>query len=155
MTKTYPITGTACTTIDAPVGTVFEAISDVTRMGEWSPECVGGRWIDGATGPALGARFEGDNVASLGPVTLKRWSTTSEVVGFEPNELFEFVAEDHTNWRYEFEEHDGVTTVTERFSHPPYGGWQRIVYGVLASRRTAMTKGMQVTLDRVKEALER
>ena len=66
-----PVTGSATTTIDAPIGDVFAAVTDVTRMGEWSPECVGCRWIDGAGGPAVGARFEGDNVARVGPITVK------------------------------------------------------------------------------------
>ena len=30
---------------------VYAAISDVTRMGEWSEECVGCEWHDGFDGP--------------------------------------------------------------------------------------------------------
>ena len=30
-------------------------------MGRWSPECTGGKWLDGAAGPAEGARFKGSN----------------------------------------------------------------------------------------------
>ena len=149
-----PVTGTATIAIAAPIGEVFAAVSDVTRMGEWSPECVAARWVGGADGPAVGARFEGDNVAALGPVTLKRWTTTSEVSEFEPNAVFEFVAERHTTWRYEFAESGGGTVVTESFSHPPYVGWQKWVYGRLANRRRAMTAGMRATLERIKRALE-
>lgn len=154
MSDASTVTGSATTSIDAPIGEVFAAVTDVTRMGEWSPECVAGRWVDGAAGAAVGARFEGDNVASVGPITLKRWTTTSEVVGLEPNALFEFAVEGHTTWRYEFAEGDSGTIVTESFSHPPYVGWQKWVYGRLANRRTAMIKGMQATLDRVKRSLE-
>lgn len=153
-----PVTGTATATIQAPLGVVFSAVTDVTRMGEWSPECIAGRWIDGAEGAGVGARFEGDNVATVGPVTVKRWTTTSEVVGFEPNALFEFVTERHTTWRYEFADattDGGGTIVTESFRHPPYVGWQKWVYGRLANRRKAMTTGMQATLDRIKASLER
>ena len=71
-------------------------------MGEWSPECVACRWVGDATGPAVGAKFEGDNVAAIGPITLKRWTTTSEVVDAEPNASFEFIAEGYSTWRYEF-----------------------------------------------------
>lgn len=152
--STDPTTGSATTTIQAPIDDVFAAVTDVTRMGEWSPECVGCRWIDGAGGPAVGARFEGDNTAKLGPVTLKRWTTTSEVAGFEPNALFEFVAERHSTWRYEFAEVDDGTVVTESFSHPPYEGWQKWVYGRLANRQKAMIGGMQATLGRIKASLE-
>jgi hypothetical protein len=43
----------------------------------------------------------------------------------------------------------------ESFSHPPYVGWQKWVYGRLANRQKAMTKGMQATLDRIRQSLER
>ena len=153
--QTEPVTGSATTTIAAPIADVFAAVTDVTRMGEWSPECVACRWVGGATGPAVGAKFEGDNVATLGPITLKRWTTTSEVVEVEPNSSFEFVAEGYSSWRYDFVERDGATIVTESFSHPPYVGWQKWVYGRLANRRKAMTTGMQATLARIKQSLER
>ena len=152
--STDRVTGSATTTVQAPIGDVFAAVTDVTRMGEWSPECVACRWIDGAEGAAVGARFEGDNVAKLGPITVKRWTTTSEVVGFEPNAVFEFVAEGYSAWRYEFAERDGATVVTESFSHPAYDGWKKWVYGRLANRRSAMITGMQATLDRIKRLLE-
>ncbi|HAS09465.1 MAG TPA: SRPBCC family protein, partial [Acidimicrobiaceae bacterium] len=45
--------------IAAPPQRVWELISDITRMGEWSPETTGGKWLKGATGPAVGARFRG------------------------------------------------------------------------------------------------
>lgn len=152
---TEPVTGSATTTIAAPIGEVFAAVTDVTRMGQWSPECVACRWVGDATGPAVGAKFEGHNVAAIGPITLKRWTTTSEVVDLEPNATFEFIAEGYSAWRYEFAERDGATIVTESFSHPPYVGWQKWVYGRLANRQKAMTKGMQATLERIKQSLER
>lgn len=155
-----PTTGSATTTINAAIADVFAAVTDVTRMGEWSPECVAVRWVGEASGPAVGAGFEGDNVVALGPITLKRWTTTSEIVAFERDALFEFVTEGHTNWRYEFTESDPsaggarATIVTESFSHPPYAGWQKFVYGRLANRQRAMTAGLRATLDRIKSVLE-
>ena len=148
------MTGSATTTIAAPISAVFAAVTDITRMGEWSPECVACRWVDDTTGPAVGAKFEGDNVAAVGPVTLKRWTTTSEVVDIEPNASFEFIAEGYSTWRYEFAERDGATVVTESFSYPPYAGWQKLVYGRLLNRSKGMTTGMQATLNRIKESLE-
>ena len=146
--------GSTSITIDRPSAEVFAAVADITRMGEWSPECTGGRWVAPAEGPAVGAKFEGDNVAKVGPVTLKRWTTTSEVTACAPGEVFEFVAEGYTTWRFELTEHDGVTTVTESFSHAPYGGWQKFVYGTLLRREAAMVAGMGKTLARIKEVLE-
>jgi uncharacterized protein YndB with AHSA1/START domain len=148
------IEGSASTVINRPSSQVFAAVTDITRMGEWSPECIGGRWVAPATGPAVGARFEGDNVAKIGPVTLKKWTTTSEITGYVPNQVFEFVAEEYTTWRYQLEDRDGATSVTESFSFPPYVGWQKLVYGVLAQRTKSMVKGAEQTLNRIKVALE-
>ena len=39
-------------------------------MGRWSPECTGGKWVGGATGPAVGARFKGSNRHGV-----MRWTT--------------------------------------------------------------------------------
>ncbi len=47
--------------IAAPPDAVFELVTDLTRMGEWSPENEGGDWTGDATGPALGATFSGKN----------------------------------------------------------------------------------------------
>ena len=96
------VRGAATLMSDRGTHDVFVAVTDITRMGDWSPECVAGRWVAPATGPAVGAEFEGDNVAKVGPFTVKRWTTTSEITILVPDELFEFVAEGHTRWRYEF-----------------------------------------------------
>jgi len=152
---TKPLTGSATATIAAPINEVYAAVTDVTRMGEWSPECITCRWVGDATGPAVDAEFEGDNVAALGPITLKRWTTTSQVVDAESNVSFEFIAQGYSTWRYEFVELDGATVVTESFSYPPYAGWQKVVYGRLVNRQKAMVKGMHATLDQMKQSLER
>jgi len=51
----------ATTAVRASAEMVYDRISDVTRMGEWSPENQGGEWLDGATGAAVGARFRSRN----------------------------------------------------------------------------------------------
>lgn len=47
--------------IDAPAERVWTMVSDLPRMGEWSPENVGGEWLGDASGPETGARFVGRN----------------------------------------------------------------------------------------------
>ncbi|MEM9748776.1 MAG: SRPBCC family protein, partial [Actinomycetota bacterium] len=42
--------------IDAAVEDVWALVSDVTRIGEFSPETFEAEWLDGATGPAEGVR---------------------------------------------------------------------------------------------------
>ncbi|MCH7789307.1 MAG: SRPBCC family protein [Acidobacteria bacterium] len=140
--------------IDRTPDEVFAAVSDVSRMGEWSAETTKCRWVDGASGPAVGARFEGDNVAKLGPLTLKRWTTTSMVSECSPREVFEFVAEEYTTWRYEFASQGDQTRVTESFSHRPYEGLSGFVYEKVLRRPKAMVKGMKATLESMKSVLE-
>src|SRR5258706_1140585 len=107
-------TGQATTYIDASPEKVYGLISDVTRMGEWSPECERCEWLDGATGPAVGARFKGSNAHGLA-----RWSTKTKVVAAEPGREFGFVTthrgRDMTKWSYRFEPSSDGTTVTETF----------------------------------------
>jgi len=40
----------------APPEQVWDLVSDVTRIGSYSPETFEAEWIEGATGPAVGAR---------------------------------------------------------------------------------------------------
>ena len=60
--STELVTGFATTTIAAPI---IAAITDVTRVGDWGPECVACRWVGDAAGPVVGTKFEGDNVAAV------------------------------------------------------------------------------------------
>ena len=98
--------------IAAPAEKVWELVADLPRMGEWSPENAGGKWIGGATGPALGAVFKGSNKNGI-----RRWSTNATVIGCEPGKLFEFAVSSGplaiAHWRYEFEPTDSGCRVTE------------------------------------------
>ena len=71
--------------IDAPADAVYALVSDLPRMGEWSPESTGGRWVKGASGPAVGARFRGTNANES-----KAWATTCTVVEATPGSAFVF-----------------------------------------------------------------
>ncbi len=146
--------GTESVEIDRDPAVVFAAIVDVTRIGEWSPECIGARWIDGATGPGVGAKFEGDNRAALAGITLKKWTTTSEVTEYVPDRVFEFRAEGYTTWRYELEPIGSGTRVTESYDYTAQPGAQTFVYETVLRRPTAMRKGMRRTLDRIKASVE-
>ena len=42
------------TVVPAPPEQVYALVADVTRTPEFSPEVVSCRWLDGATGPAVG-----------------------------------------------------------------------------------------------------
>ena len=147
-------TGSASVVINRDSAAVFALITDVTRTGEWSPECLGGRWVGDADGPAVGAKFEGDNALVVAGMTMKKWTTTSEVTACVPGEVFEFVAEEYTTWRYALEPVGSGTRVTESFDFTTASAVQRLLYESIARRPASMVKGMQKTLDRMKAHLE-
>lgn len=68
-----------------PPERVWALVSDVTRTGQWSPENTGGRWVDGATGPAPGAQFVGTNRNGI-----FRWWTSCRVTECVPGQRFAF-----------------------------------------------------------------
>src|SRR3954466_5026979 len=89
----------ASAVVPAPPEKVWAMVADITRMGEWSPETRKAEWIDGSTGPEVGATFKGHN--QRGPVA--RWTTTCKVIESEPGRVFAFNAgepDPHAVWRY-------------------------------------------------------
>jgi len=150
-------TGQARVHIDAPPGKVYDLVSNVTRMGEWSPETVKCEWIDGATGPAVGARFKGSNKRGLA-----RWSTKPEVVVAEPGREFAFETRGMgpvTKWTYRFEPAtDGGTDATESFELKDDLPWyiaatDRYLMGI-KDRKADLIDAMKQTLERIKKAAE-
>lgn len=143
-------------TVQAPPERVWELVSDITRAGEWSPEATGGRWRGGATGPAVGARFTGGN--RHGRI---RWATRCRVTECEPPHRFTFVVdESRTAWGWVLEPTaDGATTVVawrEKTGRAalPVRLLQRS--GILGRDREGMMReGLERSLDRVKEIVER
>jgi hypothetical protein len=133
----------------------YARISDLPRMGELSPENRGGRWLRGATGPDVGARFRGHNANGI-----RRWSTSVVVTAAEPGREFTF---DTTfwgipvsRWRYTFEPTGAGCRVTESWEDRRPGwfkGPAGLATGVLD--REQMTGGsIEHTLARLKTVLE-
>jgi hypothetical protein len=151
---------TVTTTVEAPAEAVYDLVADLTRMGEWSPENTGGTWLDGADGPAVGARFKGKNKRRGG------WSTTCTVLTADPGREFAFAvgkpAKPSTVWRYRFEPEGAATRVTESFELPVERPgaverfFTRIGTGVSWDERPDdMARGMETTLARLKDTAER
>ncbi|MGH9184504.1 MAG: SRPBCC family protein [Acidimicrobiales bacterium] len=143
------------THIDAPPGRVWDLVTDVTRMGEWSPECTGCEWNDDAGGPTVGARFKGHNRHGL-----VRWTTRCEVSVADAPSHFAFdVEQSGARWGYRFEADDGGTRLTEyREQRRPKRWWVRPVYAFRLlgwDRERIVVDGMQQTVDRIKAAAER
>ncbi|HEX4725296.1 MAG TPA: SRPBCC family protein [Pseudonocardiaceae bacterium] len=84
---------------------VWAMVTDLPRMGEFSPENIGGRWLDGATGPAVGARYRGFNRHNGDG---REWWTRVTVVEYEDRRLFTFdvrapIGIRVSRWSYEIE----------------------------------------------------
>lgn len=94
---------------------VYELVSDVTRMGEWSPETTSCRWVGGARSAAVGARFRGSNRHGW-----HRWSTTCKVTAAEPGRRFAFevglLGTPVATWAYDIEPDGEGCRVIERWA---------------------------------------
>lgn len=149
MTTSSPLAVSVSAVIGADPTTLYDLVSDVTRMGEWSPETVGARWLGGATAAEPGARFVGTN--AIGSM---RWKTRPTVVTAERGSRFAFQVPGASGplWTYEFRVVDGGTCVTESMvqttSSPMLIRWLRARAGVI-DRREHLRQGMLVTLARV------
>jgi hypothetical protein len=134
---------------------VYDLVSDLPRMGEWSPECERVEWAGGSTAAAEGARFTGHNRG--GPFRLMRWSRNGRVLAADPGREFAFVTEEggreSTAWRYRFEPVTGGTRVTESYQVRWIPAWARII-DVPTNRHRELRQAMSHTLSRLQAAAE-
>lgn len=141
--------------IAAPTERVYGIVTDVAQMGRLSPECTGGRWLDGATGPAVGARFKGSNKRGIA-----RWSTTNKVVEAEPGRAFSFeTLQSSCRWTYRLEPDGDGTIITESralFRDRPLVAklFTKILLGGEDGHTDELREGMRQTLERVKAIAE-
>jgi uncharacterized protein YndB with AHSA1/START domain len=91
---------------------VYAAISDVTRMGEWSSECHHCEWHEGVEGPAVGATFDGHNRNGD-----HEWTTQGTIIEADPGRAFAFecsMMDFHfSTWGYRIEKTATGCRVTE------------------------------------------
>ena len=137
--------------VDAPPEVVYDLVADLTRMGEWSPECAGAEYEDGATPGAVGARFTGKN--KIGDF---EWTAPCEIRRADRPRVFEFAAAanvpEATVWTFEFEPAGQGTRVTERFHAPLLN-----VEGSRSNfegRDEMLRSGVRTTLENLKRAAE-
>ena len=141
--------------MDAPPARVWDLVTDVTRIGEFSPETFEARWTRGSTGPEVGAFFKGHVKRNgVGPT----YWTLCKVTRCETEKAFEFAvgtaAITVNSWGYELEPKDGGTLVSEYFRMEPSIA-TRLYWTVLgALRGRTNRKGMRTTLERMKAVLE-
>lgn len=141
--------------IDASPAEVWALVSDVTRIGEFSPETFEARWTAGSSGPEVGATFKGHVKRNgVGPTY---WSPC-RVTRCEPERVFEFAVGTQTvrvnTWGYRLQPAGDGTDVTEYFRLQP--SLPVRLYWLALGRWRSKTNeaGMRTTLERMKAALE-
>jgi Polyketide cyclase / dehydrase and lipid transport len=141
-------------TISAPPAEVYAAVSDVRRMGRWSPECFA-TWVwSRRAGRPYG--FVGFN--RRGPAV---WFTTCRVVVDEPGEEFAFDVTTFgmpvARWSYRLVAVPEGTELTEHWLDRRSRGAHvmgRIFAGRVANDRAqANREGIRTTLERIRSEL--
>jgi iron-sulfur cluster repair protein YtfE (RIC family) len=107
--------GSTAVVVDAGIDEVWDVVRDPTRIGEWSHECVEGRWVGDATEARPGARFRGRNKQGL-----IRWGRLCEIMRAEPHELVwrtvpTTLYPDSTEWALRLARVDGGTRIEQTF----------------------------------------
>jgi hypothetical protein len=134
---------------------LYDMVSDVTRMGEWSPVCKRCWWDEGES-LRVGAWFTGHNETPD-----RTWETRAEVVAADRGRQFAFVVGGTwTRWGYTFAATDDGTRVSESWEFLP-GGIVRFeerfgddALAQLDDRRAAARRGIPETLAALKRVAE-
>jgi hypothetical protein len=142
--------------IEADADALYRMVSDLPRIGEWSPECVSVTWDGEVTVPVAGTTFVGHN--AVGPGRRIRYSRHGEVLVADPGREFAFITDEggrqSTGWRYRFESlGDGRTRVTESYQVRWIPTWARIL-DVPLNRHKELLAGMRATLEKLRVTAE-
>jgi uncharacterized protein YndB with AHSA1/START domain len=141
--------------IAAPPEVAYAAISDVTRMGEWSEECYTCEWHEGFDAPVVGASFDGHNRNGE-----YEWTTQGKIIEADPGRSFVFecsMMDFHfSTWGYRFEPTVSGCRVTEwsdDLRPETVMDFSQQISGI-DDRTERNRKTMSVTLERLALALE-
>ena len=150
--RRIPRTGSVDTVVDAPIDAVWNVVTDVTRVGEWSHECRRVEWLDGVIAASPGARFRGTNKA--GPWT---WSRINEVLVADEPHTFVWRTiptlrfPDSSEWRIELEVVDAGTRITQSFQVLRAPAVLAALYAILVPAHRDRTGGLTDDLRRIGE----
>lgn len=141
--------------VHADADVLYALVADVTRMGEWSPQCRACWWDEGG-GPVVGAHFTGRNDDGT-----RTWETRSRVVAADPGREFAWVVNDGwVRWGFTLDADQGGTRLTESWAFRPEGisGFHERfgddAENQIAIRSRAATSGIPVTLAAIKRTAE-
>ena len=142
------------TDVDAPPRAVWEVVSDLRRMPEWSPQPR--RMI------VRGRIGKGTRTLNINKYGWRVWPTTSTVVRYDPQRAIAFsVPVNGTVWSYHLEDlGEGRTRLVERREAPQ--GTTPVSRALIkrflggdAAYGSQLERDMVATLDRIKAAVER
>ena len=138
--------------INAPVGKVWELVSDLSRMPEWSPQC---RMMK-----PLGPIRQGARTINLNRRNRLFWPTTCTVMEVIPEKKLAFRVDiNNSIWSYELEATDtGTRLVESRHAENGVTAFSNMSIGALMggvpSFERELVDGMNATLSRIKTAAE-
>lgn len=141
--------------VDAPVEAVWALVSDVTRTGEWSVECRGAEWLDGAKEPVKGARFRGRNRRNA-----TRWSRVCEVLEVDASQRLVWrtlptrLLPDSTRWEFELLPAGAGTKLTERMQVLQIPALYDWLFAAMLPQHRDRTADLEADLVRIKARLE-
>ena len=148
-----PLPISASVELAAPPETVWELVSDVSRMSDWSPEC---RKIVvlGSPKQGVGTKFIGLNRRGWAV-----WPTTSKVVRFEQGRAVAWrTRESGATWSYEIAPTASGTSLTGRRELPSYTIGTKLmapIIGGAGGHDQELAEGIRTTLERIKAAVEK
>jgi hypothetical protein len=148
----------------------WQLVTNIGRIGEFSPECIDARWVDGATEPAAGARFDGTNrIVDDAGDRERIWIRPCTVTTAQAPERFSYTVGDRydgtpaTLWDVVIEPTATGCRITQHFQHLPRGlsgirhqaDENPAQAEVIVNQRVqGLTAGMRQTLQRMKGVLE-
>ena len=147
--------GQSQVTVDAEPDAVWDVVRDVTRVGEWSHECVDVAWLDGATAAIPGARFRGRNKQGI-----FRWGRVCEIVSAEPYELVwrtvpTALYPDSTEWKIRLQGVGNATQIEQLFRVLRGPKLLALAYGLLLPAHRDRTAALTKDLRRLGDLAER
>jgi hypothetical protein len=160
--------------IAADPSQVWEIVADVEAMAGWSPELVRVEWRDGVGVPAVGARYVGHNEHP----NYGQWRTLAHFTEFVPERALAWYVLDIDGRYAKANEEPAERMATWSFALTPASGGtvlrQSVTIGpgptgltafidrtpdqeeaIIAYRLEELGKGMDATLNGIKEAAER
>lgn len=149
--------------VEASPEAVFALISDIDLPARFSSEFLGARWLEGASGPAVGARFAGRSRHHA----VGEWETESTIVEFDPPRVFAYDVAGFeggvgARWRFEIEPEAGGCRLTQRMRIGPGRSFINTAIEAMPDKESRILQrrlrehreNMEANLAGVKELLE-